>query len=575
MMVQAMPRSVSALTTSSARARGGIAPAVSDTDRAAQAIELLPIPALILRRQPDGFVFEAYNSAFLSTGLGSQPDRSRLLAGLNEKFCAFIDGGRPREQFAWQDGDVVDCRHYRVHLARAESRGGDRCLVTLIDQTAELRTEQSLRREMLTDSLSGLPNRAAFGDLLEQAMAGSDADRARYAVMIVNLNRFSRVNACLGSLAGDELLITVARRIRGALRSRDVLARTGGDEFGILLTIDQGENDTGHVAKRIQAALSSPFRLADFEIRVSCSIGIAFGGDSVEEAEDLIRQAQFAVKRSKATGLVEAYQMQAFDQAREEFGMETALRRAIDGNRLRLAFQPIWDLANGRIVAFEALARWPGDGGREMPPNNFIPVAEESGLIVPLGRWALRAAAQTLADWDRRAGGHCGIKVAVNISAIQLQRDNVPLLVEQALAESGLSGDRLTLELTESALVGDTDRVAQTMQALKRLGAHLAMDDFGTGYSNLALLQKLPIDVLKMDRSFVTGMLADRDKVAIVRAIMGLAQALGMKTTAEGIETPELAQTLAALGCSYGQGFYYAQPLEEAAAYALLEARNA
>ena len=575
MMVQAMPRSVSALTTSSARARGGIAPAVSDTDRAAQAIELLPIPALILRRQPDGFVFEAYNSAFLSTGLGSQPDRSRLLAGLNEKFCAFIDGGRPREQFAWQDGDVVDCRHYRVHLARAESRGGDRCLVTLIDQTAELRTEQSLRREMLTDSLSGLPNRAAFGDLLEQAMAGSDADRARYAVMIVNLNRFSRVNACLGSLAGDELLITVARRIRGALRSRDVLARTGGDEFGILLTIDQGENDTGHVAKRIQAALSSPFRLADFEIRVSCSIGIAFGGDSVEEAEDLIRQAQFAVKRSKATGLVEAYQMQAFDQAREEFGMETALRRAIDGNRLRLAFQPIWDLANGRIVAFEALARWPGDGGREMPPNNFIPVAEESGLIVPLGRWALRAAAQTLADWDRRAGGHCGIKVAVNISAIQLQRDNVPLLVEQALAESGLPGDRLTLELTESALVGDTDRVAQTMQALKRLGAHLAMDDFGTGYSNLALLQKLPIDVLKMDRSFVTGMLADRDKVAIVRAIMGLAQALGMKTTAEGIETPELAQTLAALGCSYGQGFYYAQPLEEAAAYALLEARNA
>ncbi len=575
MMVQAMPRSVSALTTSSARARGGIAPAVSDTDRAAQAIELLPIPALILRRQPDGFVFEAYNSAFLSTGLGSQPDRSRLLAGLNEKFCAFIDGGRPREQFAWQDGDVVDCRHYRVHLARAESRGGDRCLVTLIDQTAELRTEQSLRREMLTDSLSGLPNRAAFGDLLEQAMAGSDADRARYAVMIVNLNRFSRVNACLGSLAGDELLITVARRIRGALRSRDVLARTGGDEFGILLTIDQGENDTGHVAKRIQAALSSPFRLADFEIRVSCSIGIAFGGDSVEEAEDLIRQAQFAVKRSKATGLVEAYQMQAFDQAREEFGMETALRRAIDGNRLRLAFQPIWDLANGRIVAFEALARWPGDGGREMPPNNFIPVAEESGLIVPLGRWALRAAAQTLADWDRRAGGHCGIKIAVNISAIQLQRDNVPLLVEQALAESGLPGDRLTLELTESALVGDTDRVAQTMQALKRLGAHLAMDDFGTGYSNLALLQKLPIDVLKMDRSFVTGMLADRDKVAIVRAIMGLAQALGMKTTAEGIETPELAQTLAALGCSYGQGFYYAQPLEEAAAYALLEARNA
>ncbi|MBX9796206.1 bifunctional diguanylate cyclase/phosphodiesterase [Sphingomonas sp.] len=574
-----MPRPAPVTSAPDIRARRRAAPvppvAVGDTDRVLQALELLPIPALVLRFQPQGLGFEAYNSAFVSTGLGTAPERSRLLPALAGRFDAFIRSGKTREEFAWRDGEIVECRYYRVHLARAEPRGGERCLVTFIDQTAELRTEQNLRREMLTDSLSGLPNRAGFGDLLEQAMAGPAADGTGHAVMIVNLNRFSRVNACLGSLAGDELLITVARRIRSALRANDVLARTGGDEFGILLTIEQGESDARHVAKRIQAALASPFRLADYEIRVSCSIGIAFVEESLEEAEDLIRRAQFAVKRSKATGLVETYQLQAFDQAREEFGMETALRRAIDGNRLRLAFQPIWDLATGRIVAFEALARWPGDPGAPMPPNDFIPVAEESGLIVPLGRWALREAAQTLARWDARAGGDCGVKVAVNISAIQLQRDNVPMLVEEALAETGLAGERLTLELTESALVGDAERVQQTMQALKRLGTHLAMDDFGTGYSNLALLQKLPIDVLKMDRSFVTGMLADRDKVAIVRAIMGLALALGMKTTAEGIETPELAQTLAALGCSYGQGFHYAQPLDADSAFALLQARNA
>ncbi len=433
----------------------------------------------------------------------------------------------------------------------------------------------NLRREMMTDSLTGLPNRAGFSELLE-GVIGEQADaQARFAVMIVNLDRFSRVNACMGSMAGDELLMTVARRLKGALRGRDVLARTGGDEFGILMSLDEGRSDADHVAKRIQGALSTPFRLSAFEIRVSCSIGIAFGSDLVDDAEDLIRHAQFAVKRSKASGCVEAYQTQAFDIVREQFGMETALRRAIDSNQLRLTYQPICDLSTGRVVSFEALARWLDDEGVEISPTDFIPVAEESGLIVPLGRWAMTQAAETLASWDGRAGGNCGTRFAVNLSAIQLQRDNVPRMVESALAASGLRGERFTLELTESALIADPDRVAQIMHALKALGTTLAMDDFGTGYSNLAHLQKLPIDVLKMDRSFVTGMLADRDKISIVRAILSLAQALGMKTTAEGIESNALAQTLAALGCTYGQGFHYSRPLEAEAAYQFLMERNA
>ncbi|HSI17137.1 MAG TPA: EAL domain-containing protein, partial [Sphingomonas sp.] len=202
--------------------------------------------------------------------------------------------------------------------------------------------------------------------------------------------------------------------------------------------------------------------------------------------------------------------------------------------------------------------------------NDFIPVAEESGLIVPLGRWAIEEAARTLADWDARLGSESVAKLAVNLSAIQLQRDGIAPVLERALADNGLTGSRFTLELTESALVTDPDRIAGIMSALKDIGATIAMDDFGTGYSNLAYLQRLPIDILKIDRSFVTGMLADRDKIAIVRAILSLAQALGMKTTAEGIETIELGQTLAALGCTYGQGYVYSRPLEADAAYQFL-----
>jgi predicted signal transduction protein with EAL and GGDEF domain len=356
------------------------------------------------------------------------------------------------------------------------------------------------------------------------------------------------------------------------LRARDALARIGGDEFGIFMAIDETRAEADHVARRIRIALQAPFRLSDYEIQVDCSIGIAFGEDEQgdECGEELIRHAQFAVNRAKATGNAEAYQNQAFALVREQFALETQLRRAIENGDLRLNFQPICDLSSGRIIAFESLARWQAADGRQISPVEFIPVAEESGLIVPLGRWALDEATRTLAAWDEAAGGDCGVQVAVNISPIQLQRDGIVDLVGAALARTGLRGDRLKLELTESALVADPDRTARTMRALKELGACLAMDDFGTGYSNLAHLQALPIDILKIDRSFVTGMLADRDKIAIVRAILSLAQALNMRTVAEGIETNALAQTLSALGCNMGQGFLYARALEPAAAYAMI-----
>ncbi|GAA0299305.1 hypothetical protein GCM10009087_06420 [Sphingomonas oligophenolica] len=541
---------------------------------ASAGIDLLPIPAAVVSFLDGRFSIETSNRAFRIAGLGATAEKSPLLASIGARVSGFVEGDSLRDVFSWQFGEAVDCRHFQVTIARISKDDLGRCFITLVDQTAELRTEHNLRREMMTDSLTGLANRAGFSDHLESLIGDSKQQEVHYAVLVVDLDRFSRVNACLGSMAGDELLITVARRLKGALRAHDLLARTGGDEFGILMTLDMGPGDAEHVAKRIQAALSTPFRLSDFEIRVACSIGIAFGSACVDDAEELIRHAQFAVKRSKISGRPEAYQTQAFDIVREQFGMETALRRALDRGQMRLTFQPICDLATGEVVAFESLARWADEKGVEYSPNEFIPVAEESGLIVPLGRWAIEEAARILASWDERAGGDCGVKLAVNLSAIQLQRDTIAPIVERALSSNGLEGSRFTLELTESALVSDPDRVAGIMHALKGLGTTLAMDDFGTGYSNLAYLQKLPIDILKIDRSFVTGMLADRDKVAIVRAILSLAQALGMQTTAEGIESNELAQTLAALGCTYGQGFVYAKPLEADLAYALLEARS-
>ena len=538
-------------------------PSTVSAELVTRGLELIPIPMVQLVVEAGRLDFYAMNRAYRLAGLGVVAQRSPMIAELGERVIGFLRTAQTRADFEWTFGEAIDCRYYRVTIARSSASIHDRCTISFVDQTSQIHTERSMRREMTTDSLTGLPNREGFETLVEAI-----EDRDTRAVLAIDLDRFGRLNACLGSLAGDEMLITVARRIKGALRARDTLARIGGDQFAVLMTIDEDPAEAYQLADRIQRSLVAPFRLTDFEIRVECSIGIAYGCDESGDTAELIRHAQFAVKRGKVTGRSESYQRQEFVIAREQFGMETALRRAIENDRLRLAYQPICDLASRRVVAFEALARWTDEDGREISPADFIPVAEESGLIVPLGRWAIDSAARTLASWDAAAGGDCGVRVAVNLSAIQLQRDAIAPVVEAALRRSGLAGNRFTLELTESAIVTDPDRIAHAMHALKDLGTTLAMDDFGTGYSNLAYLQKLPIDVLKIDRSFVTGMLADRDKVSIVRAILSLAQALNMQTTAEGIETTDLAQTLAALGCTYGQGYIFARPLEADSAYA-------
>jgi EAL domain-containing protein (putative c-di-GMP-specific phosphodiesterase class I) len=306
---------------------------------------------------------------------------------------------------------------------------------------------------------------------------------------------------------------------------------------------------------------------------VECAIGVALM-TAGQEPEELFRNAQFAVKQAKAEGCPQVYEPRQATEARRRFSIETELRRALDKDQLKLFYQPLINLKSGEVAGFEALARWTHEERGDISPTEFIPVAEESGLILQLGRWAMDSAVQTLAGWDREMGEKLPIYVAVNLSAIQVARDDVPSLVENALKSSGLTGDRLTLELTESSIVQDPARATRVFDALKALHTNVAMDDFGTGYSSLAYLQRLPIDVLKIDKSFVSGMMVDPDAVAIVRAVLSLAEALGMSTTAEGIETVELATTLATLGCASGQGFYFAKPLEREAALQFWKSRR-
>jgi diguanylate cyclase (GGDEF)-like protein len=535
-------------------------------------LEALPIATAIVGDHPDGLSIDERNERFAAldaTRPASQPFPVIACEPVTLNLRAFFDhGGIESMRFEWRDGDSVSGRHFNVHVAPLRQIEGvpARCLLTLVDRTTEIENARSLRAELLHDSLTGLPNRSAFAEAVDDVVAAGGA--VHHAVLLVDLSRFSRINESLGGVAGDEVIITVARRLISTLRAGDLLARVGGDEFGILLRLANGPDDAAAAARRIQSVLSTPFRLARFEVGLECAIGCAMVGDESGSGEELVRNAQFALKRAKTTGRVEVHHPGEAACARYKLDLETELRRAIDVGDLRLAYQPIVDLASNRISGFEALARWTHPVRGNIDPAEFIPVAEEAGLIVPLGRWALDTALATLAEWDALAGGPVPLTMSVNVSAIQLARDDVPGVIAGALATHGIDGARLTIELTESAIVQDPERTTRALQALKSLNVRVAMDDFGTGYSSLSYLRKLPIDNLKIDRSFVSGMLQDRDKVAIVRAVLSLADALGKTTTAEGVETIELSQTLAALGCSHGQGYFYAAPLEADAALA-------
>jgi len=547
-------------------------------------LDALPIAAAIITVGDDDTIIECANEHFRAIAEWDERMGDRRIAHVpllrsgpvGSRLGVFLKSDDPAYQFETADGRSISGRHFTVRFSRLKRLPGlpIRCLISLIDRTAQVETEKSLRSEMLRDSLTGLPNRFAFNEKVDAVLVDPNFREATYAVLAVDMTRFSRVNECMGAMAGDELLITFARRLVSALRPTDMLARTSGDEFGILMRLDRGPTDALRAAERIKAVLTLPFRLSELEIRVDCAIGIAVLNRGVTSADEVLRNAQFALKRAKRIGTTQVYEPIQAEAVRRRFSIETELRCAIEADLLTLAYQPLIDLDTGRVAGFEALARWEHDGG-PIPPSEFIPVAEESGLIVQLGRWALETATRTLASWDRSAGSPLPLTMSVNMSPIQISRDDVAAAVSGALAGSGISGKRLTIELTEGAIIHDPDRVAKALNALKMFDVRIAMDDFGTGFTSLASLQKLPIDILKIDQSFVSAMLADSDSTAIVRAVLSLARALGMETTAEGIDSEDLAELLAELGCTYGQGYHFAAPLctDDALAYAL--ARNA
>ena len=546
-------------------------------------LNALPIASAVISGAHDRLTLVSYNQKFAeavaastcTVGIHAEEKACLQDGPIADLLRAFFEGKEGSDELEFRDGDGLSARHFRIKLAPLPARRKSdepRCLLSLVDRTVEVQAERALRAEMLRDSLTGLPNRLAFTDFVEKAGEG-DTGELEHAVLVVDMLRFSRINESMGSLAGDELLITFARRLISALRAGDLLARTGGNEFGVLVTLRRGIADALAAAERIQDVMTAPFKLSELEIRVECAIGVAIM-DKEQDSEELFRHAQFAVKQAKAAGKPQVYEPKEASAARRRFSIETELRRALDKDQLQLFYQPLIDLQSGEVAGYEALARWQHEDRGEISPTEFIPVAEESGLILTLGRWAMDRAASTLADWDRQVGETLPVYVGVNLSAIQVARDDIAGMVQAALKSHGLSGDRLTLELTESSIVQDPLRAQRVFEALKALDATVAMDDFGTGYSSLAYLQRLPIDVLKIDRSFVTGMMVDPDSVAIVRAVLSLAEALGMSTTAEGIETVELATTLATLGCSAGQGYYFAKPLEPAAALEYWQSRR-
>ena len=433
--------------------------------------------------------------------------------------------------------------------------------------------EQQLVQRALHDQLTGLPNRMLFMDRLEQALERC-ARRGKFAaVLFLDLDRFKLVNDNLGHDRGDQLLVQVAERLRTCLRRVDTIARIGGDEFTVLLEEVGSAGDASLVADRIIEAFRGSFRIESQEIFVGTSIGIALGApDQGTTAQGLLRNADIAMYRAKANGRAcfEVFKSSMRETVRGRLKMETELRRALDRGELRLHYQPQVDLRTARIVGLEALVRWEHPERGLVPPGSFIPIAEETGLILPIGRWVLETACRQAATWRHDPEIGFELVMAVNLSPRQFRHPRLVAEVGQVLAESGLEAAGLEIEITEGTAMGDADATVKTLEHLKGIGIRLAIDDFGTGYSSLSYLKRFPIDVLKVDRSFVAGLPANRGDAAIVRAVVGLTRALGLKAVAEGVETQDQLAELRGLGCDQGQGYFFGRPTPTEVADAVL-----
>ena len=434
------------------------------------------------------------------------------------------------------------------------------------DITLRKQLELQLQHQAFHDSLTGLANRALFRDRVAHALARQARSQGAVSVLFSDLDDFKTVNDSLGHDAGDQLLVAVAERLRAVMRPEDTTARFGGDEFAILLE-DTTEEGTRRGAERILEALRSPFEFQGRQVVMHASIGASITADGSTEPDDLLRQADLAMYTAKTSGKgrFAFYEPQMHAAAVTRMELKADLEQAIADNEFELHYQPIVDLRSGHVSGLEALVRWHHAERGLVLPVEFIPIAEETGLIVPLGRWVIGAACQQLADWDRAgrlaSPRHDRLSVWVNMSARQLQEPDFLGTVAAALQSSGIQADRLTLEITESGLMADIDQSAATLHQLRALGVRLAIDDFGTGYSSLSYLERLPVEVLKIDRSFTAAIGNGRDVPVLVRSIVKLGQTLHMEVLAEGIETAEQLARLRAIDCRLGQGFHFSPAL--------------
>jgi diguanylate cyclase (GGDEF)-like protein/PAS domain S-box-containing protein len=442
------------------------------------------------------------------------------------------------------------------------------------DITERKRAQAELAHQALHDPLTGLPNRRLFMDRLDVALARLARRDGAVAVLFLDLDRFKLINDSHGHDVGDQVLVETASRLRGILRPPDTLSRFGGDEFTILCDDVASEEDASRVAERIAEALAEPFTLADREVFLSASIGIALGRDRAMSASALVRDADAAMYGAKERGRSRSaiYDGAMRLRGAERLETETALRHAIERDELRVHYQPEVDLETGRVVGVEALVRWAHPERGLVPPGEFIPVAEDNGLIAPIGEWVLREACRQARVWQGRYGDD-SMRMAVNLSGRQLAHEALRDAVANALADADLPPELLCLEITESALAEDPAAARETLLSLKRLGVCLAIDDFGVGFSSLSQIRELPpVDVIKIDRSFIAGLGQNREDEAIVASVISLARALDVETIGEGVETAEHARALSELGCDHAQGFHFARPAPAAAVGDLLAA---